>query len=361
MEYITFLYALALFDLFTNVGQRPFPEKRPIYPQYGDEAPSSNNPKDLPDGFLPVLLKYDDNKFVSIDEFKRLEVNLPTQDEESVHGFEEIYFDFNEGANYYFFFTEAELTEAGFNISRKPGFNYWNPEALRWEPRGHVVDSYCADHRFYIVPSGYFAVCYTLKDGKVCSEHPSLPVFEQSDVSSAWCFRNFFGHRTYKSIDFEIAYFFIEFSLEELSNAGVEVPADLTGYRFNPEKATFKEVEKPATPCGWDWITECWRPICDEKDEEERQCCSGKPAFPWYSPMSEWILDERNDVFTYLTNDTDEARRNASLMQNFFLQNDSLYCKCKCYCSNCRSFHLPAKKSEHRPYENDKESRWTCG
>jgi hypothetical protein len=229
MDCITILYTLALFDLFTNVGQRPFPGKRPIYPQYGDEAPSSDDPKDLPDSFLPVLMRFDGEKFVSIEESESFQVNMPAPGEDSVHGFEVL--DFNEGENYYFFFTKAELTEAGFEISRKPGFNYWNPEALRWEPRGHVLENSWADHRFYVVQNGYFAVCYRLNDGSVRSEHSGLPVFEQDDFSTAWCFQDFFGHSQYDpNQDFEQAYFFIEFSLDELRAAGVEVPEDLTGY-----------------------------------------------------------------------------------------------------------------------------------
>jgi hypothetical protein len=364
MDCITILYALAFINLFTNVGRRPFPGKRPIYPQYGDDAPSSDDPKDLPDSFLHVLMNFDGNNFVSIDGSQMLRVNLPTEGEESVHHFEGL--DFYEGENYYFFFTKAELTEAGFEISRKPGFNFWNAEAIRWEPRGHVVENSWADRRFYVVPDGYVAVCYQLSDdGSVKSQHPGLPVFKQDDFSSAWCFQDFFGHHLYdQRRDFGLAYFFIEFSLEELSNAGVEVPADLTGYWFNPDSAIFEEVEKPATPCGWDWITQCWRPICNEKDEEEHQCCSGKPAFPWESSMSNWILGKYNDVFTYLTNNTDEARRNASLMQNFFSRNGGPYCDCKCFCSNCRRFHFPWDGKKHRPYEvtskYNERSEWTC-
>ena len=365
MDCITILYTLALFDLFTNVGQRPFPGKRPIYPQYGDEAPSSDDPKDLPKGFLHVLMKFDGENFVSIDGSQMLRVNLPANGEKSVHDFEGLvpY----EVENYYFFFTEAELTEAGYDISRKPGFNYWNPEAVRWEPRGHLLESSWANHRFYVVPDGYVVICYRLnKNGDVCSKHHGLPVFEQDDFSTAWCFQDFFGHSQYDSRqDFGLAYFFIEFSLEELRAAGIEIPDDLTGYRFNPKSALFEVVEKPATPCGWDPITQSWRPICGAKDDEGSACCSGKLAFPWESSMSDWILKENNDVFTYMTQgDIVKARLNTSLMKNFFSQNGGPYCDCNCFCDNCRRFHLPWEGSIHRPYEvtskYNEESAWTC-
>ena len=318
MVRITFLSRLPPFDLF-RIGSRSFPEKRPIYPQYGDEAPSSDDPKDLPEGFLPVLMLFDGKKFDSIDDSRRLQVNFPAQGEELEHEFEGL--DPYGGENYYFFFTETELTAAGFDISGKPGFNYWNPEAIRWEPRGHVLANSWEDHRFYVVPDGYVAVCYRLNDdGDVRSEHDDLPIFKQNDIKTAWCFQNFFGDRYYDPRqDFELAYFFIEFSFDELRAAGVEVPANLAGYRFNPESAIFEEVEKPATPCGWDWITSCWQPICKAKDKEGSACCSGKLAFPWESSMSDWMLQENNDVFTYITQgNIGEARQNTSLMQNFF-------------------------------------------
>jgi hypothetical protein len=219
-----------------------------------------------------------------------------------------------------------------------------------------------------VVRSGYFSVCYQLSDdGFVKSGHSGLPVFKQDDFSSAWCFQDFFGNHLYdQRQDCGLAYFFIEFSLEELSNAGVEVPADLTGYWFNPESAIFEEVEKPATPCGWDWITQCWRPICNEKDEEEHQCCSGKPAFPWESSMSDWMLEENNDVFTYMTQgDNREARRNSTrLMRNLFSQYGGPYCDCNCFCDHCRRFHFPWDGKKHRPYEvtskYNERSEWTC-
>ena len=77
MDRITILLASALVDLFINIVFRHFPRKRPIYPQYGNEAPSSDDPKELPEGFLPVLMKFDGENFVSIDGSQRLQVKLP--------------------------------------------------------------------------------------------------------------------------------------------------------------------------------------------------------------------------------------------------------------------------------------------
>jgi len=361
MDRITFLMALAMVNLFTNVGQRTFLRKRPIYSQNGYDAPSGNDPKDLPEDFLPVMMVFDGEKFISIDGSQRLQVNLPAEGEESVHDFQEI--DLDEVANYYFFFTKEELTEAGFDISRKPGFNYWNPEALRWEPRGHVLENSWADHRFYVVSNGYFAVCYELyDDGNVCCKNSSLPVFEQNDISSAWGFQDFFSHPQYDSSqDFGLAYFFIEFSLEELRAAGIKVPTDLTGYRFNPESALFEEVEKPATPCGWDPITQSWRPICVAEDDQGTTCTSGKFAFPWQSNMSDWILEDQNVHTCMSQGDIGEARRKTSLMRNFFSENGGPYCDCNCFCTHCRRFHLPGEGSRHRLYGGENIlSEWTC-
>jgi hypothetical protein len=361
MECITILYALALFGLFKRIGSPSFPGKRPIYPQYGDEEPSSDDPKYFPNGFLPVLMKFDGKKFVSIEESESIQVNLPAEGEESLHDFEEG-LDFSEEENFYFFFTETELTVARYDIAQKPGFNYWNPEAVRWEPRGHVLENSWADHRFYIVPNGYVAVCYRLnQNGDVCSEHPDLPVFKQDDIETAWCFQNFFGDRNYDPRqDFELAYFFIEFSFDQLRAAGVEVPANLAGYRFNPETAVFEKVKKSATPCGWDSITKSFQPICEAEDEDGCKCCSGKLAFPWGSSMSGWILREQS-VFTYMTQDHTEAKQNSKLMRNFFSQNGGPYCDCNCFCDHCNRFHLPWEKSSHHPYDGENIlSEWTC-
>jgi len=357
---ITFLFRLALLDLFNSIGSRSFPGKRPIYPQYGEEAPSSDDPKHLPEGFLTVLLRFDGGKFVTIKESESIQVKLPAEGEESLHDFKGL--DPYEGEKYYFFFTETELTAAGYNTTRSPGFNYWNPEAVRWEPRGHVLENSWANHRFYVVSNGYVTVCYTLNaDGDVYSEHPDLPVFTKNDIETAWCFQNFFGHPQYDPRqDFELAYFFIEFSFDELRAAGVKVPANLAGYRFNPETAVFEKVDKSATPCGWDLITKSFQPICEAEDEEGHKCCSRKLAFPWESSMSDWILREQS-VFTYMTQDIGEAKQNSKLMRNFFSQNGGPYCDCNCFCDHCNRFHPPWEKSNHRLFGGENVlSEWTC-
>ena len=359
---IGILYGLFSLVLFSTSGEGSFPGKRPIYPKDGHDAPSGDNPKGLPDGFLPVLMQYDGENVVSIEESQRLQVHFPDQGGESDHDIKSQ--DFDVGQSYYFFFTKQELTQAGIDISRKLGFNYWNPEALRWEPRGHVLENSWADHRFIAVQDGFYPVCYRLKEGNVLSENSSLPFFTQDDVRNAFCFQPFFGNQYYDpNEDFELAYFFIEFSLDELRAAGVEVPEDLTGYRFSPESATFDEVEKPATPCGWDSITESWMPFCTAEDEDEKKCTSGKLAFDWES-RSDWIL-QPNNVFTHLTQDIGEAELNSKLMKNFFSKTGGPYCDCNCFCSNCNRFHLPSEESKHRPVEVNIRSftqtpSWTC-
>ena len=360
MDKITFLYESNMFDFFIPNGLGSFLSgKRPIYPQYGDDSPSCDYPKDLPLGFLPVLMRFDDKNFISIDDSQRLQIKLPAEGDESVHAFEGV--EFNEGENYYFFFTEAELSAAEFEIARKMGFNYWNPKGLRWEPRGHVLENYWADHRFYVVSNGYVAVCYTKNDDSVCSNHPGLPVFEQNIIIFASSFNEFFGHPQYiPRQDFDFAYFFIEFSLDELRACGIEVPAELTGYRFDPESAIFCKIEKPTTPCGWDWITQFWQPICLSENDEGHMCGSQKLTFPWDSTMSNWILNVQN-VYTCMTQDIGDAKRNTTLMRNFFSQNGGPYCDCNCFCDNCRNFHLPWERSKHSPFDgNDILSRWTC-
>jgi hypothetical protein len=362
MDCIRFLYGLFPLVLFSTSGEGSFPGKRPIYPKDEYDAPSGDNPKDFPDGFLPVLMQYDGEKLVSTDKDQRLQVNFSDQGEESDHDLSGM--DFDEEEYYYLFFTKQELTQAGIDISRKPGFNYWNAEALRWDPRGHVLENCWAIHRFIAVQEGFYPVCYRLNknEGNVRSENSSLPFFTQDDVRNAFCFQPFFGNKYYDPReDFDLAYFFIEFSLDELRAAGVEVPADLTGYRFNPESATFEEVEKPATLCGWDSITESWMPFCTAEDDDGSKCTSGKLAFPWESSMSNGMLRNNNNVFTYMTKDHTESRRNSKLMRNLFSQKGGPYCDCNCFCSNCRHFHLPWEKSSHRDYDGKNVlGEWTC-
>ena len=347
---IIFFYGLASLDRFTISSTSAFKGKRPIYSLWDGEE------KEIPLGFFEVLMNFNGQSFTSAD--GRLQIAIPPEGEESDHDFKNL----DDGcAQFFLFFTAQELQNAGYNTTRSLGCNYWNPEAIRWEPRGHVLENSWADHRFYMVPDGYVAVCYTLnKDGNVRSNNPNLPVFTKDDIENAWCFQNFFGHHQYDSSqDFGLAYFFIELSFDELRAAGVEVPADLTGYLFNPETAVFEEVEKKATHCGWDWITKCWQPICEAKDRSI--CKSGNLAFPWESYMSNWMLKENNDVFTYMTKDPTEARRNSIMLRNLFLQYGGPYCDCNCFCDHCNRFHLPWEKSMHRLYHGANVlSEWTC-
>lgn len=339
---IIFLYGLASLHKFIFSSTASFKGKRrPIYSMWDTEE------NEIPSGFYEVLMRIDSNGKTFTSDDQQLQIAIPTEGEESVHDFQSLY---DDGCDqFYFFFTAQELQDAGYNPTRSPGFNYWNPEAIRWEPRGHMLENSWVEHRFYVVPKGYVAVCYTLQDGIFKSEQECLPNFTQEDISSASCFIDNFCQNDDNAI------YFIEFSLEELRAAGIDIPDDLTGFRFNPESALFEEVEKPATPCGWDPITENWRPICGAEDKEGHRCTSRKFAFPWDSNMSEWIIGKTNDVFTYMTQINiryQDPRLNSSLMRNFFSKNGGPYCDCNCFCDNCRRFHLPWETSKHRTYDH---------
>ena len=355
---IIFLYGLASLDKFTFSSTAAFNGKRPIYSLWDSEE------KEIPSGFYEVLMRIGSNgeTFTSAD--RRLQIAMPTEGEESDHDFENL--DDDDCSQFFFFFTAQELRDAGYNPTRSPGFNYWNPEAVRWEPRGHLLENSWANHRFYVVPDGYVVICYRLnKDGDVCSEHHGLPVFTQDDIKTAWCFQIFFDHPQYDpNQDFEQAYFFIEFSLDELRAAGVEVPEDLTGYQFHPVLAQFEAVDKPGQNFGWDSIILRWMPFCTAEDEDRSKCTSGKLAFDWESSKSDWMLKENNNVFTYMTKDPTEARRNSIMLRNLFLQYGGPYCDCNCFCDHCNRFYLPGEESMHRPYEVNspfnEESAWTC-
>jgi hypothetical protein len=353
---ITFLDGLESEDNITFSSTAAFKGKRPIYSLWDSEE------KKNPSGFFGVLMTIDGQTFTSAD--GRMQIAILTEGEESVHDFQTL--DDNEDCSqFYLFFTAQELRDAGYNTHRSPGFNYWNAEAIRWEPRGHVLPNSWDNHRFYNVSVGFVPVCYRLnEDGSVRSQHFGLPVFTQGDIETARSFQIFFGHHLYdREQDFVQAYLFIEFSIDELRTAGVEVPANLAGYRFNPETAVFEEVDKSATSCGWDWITKSFQPICEAEDEDGCKCCSGKLAFPWGSSMSDWILGDQN-VFTYMTQGIGEAKQNSKLMRNLFSQNGGPYCDCNCFCDHCNRFHLPWEKSNHRPCEVksrfNEESYWTC-
>ena len=354
ITFLSFLYGLVQLGRFTFSSKAAFNGKRPIFPFWDSEE------KEIPSGFFEVLMTFDGKNFTSADGL--LKIAIPTEEEESVHDFKTLN-DEEDCSQFYLLFTAQELQDAGYNTTRSPGFNYWNPEAVRWEPRGHVLENSWADHRFYVVPDGYIAVCYRLnEDGDVRSENPNLPVFTKDNIETAGCFQHFFGHHQYDSRgDFELAYFFIELSLDELRAAGVEVPEDLTGFKFDPLSAQFKAVDKPDQNFGWDSISESWMPFCTAKDEDGIICKSGKLAFPWESSMSNWMLNDNNDVFTYMTKDPTEARRNSIMLRNFFSQNGGPYCDCNCFCDHCNQYYLPWEKSSHRLYGGANVlSQWTC-
>ena len=182
ITFLSFLYGLVQLGRFNFSSKAAFNGKRPIFPFWDSEE------KEIPSGFFEVLMTFDGKNFTSADGL--LKIAIPTEEEESVHDFKTLN-DEEDCSQFYLLFTAQELQDAGYNTTRSPGFNYWNPEAVRWEPRGHVLENSWADHRFYVVPDGYIAVCYRLnEDGDVRSENPNLPVFTKDNIETAGCFQH---------------------------------------------------------------------------------------------------------------------------------------------------------------------------
>jgi hypothetical protein len=222
------------------------------------------------------------------------------------------------------------------------------------EIRGHVVESPWADERYYAPKDGYLPVLFKLDvdDNTVTSRVPGLPVFSKEQVKRARSFQKFFEDERYDEHDFEIAFFFIEFSLDELEKAGVVVPLSLEGYKWNPDEGTFEQVEKPTTPCGWDKHTQNWMPICTALDEKAHSCQSGKFRFDDHN-----LVVQNPPVCTHLLRTTYEAK-DMRLMPALFARFGGPYCDCNCYCTNCGNFHLPSERKKHQPYGDG--SGWPC-
>jgi len=341
LKRITFFKGIELFkplDCFIPSSSATFPGKRPIFPQSHDEE------IEIPLGFFAVLFHFDDEKFVSVNE--RLQIAMPSEGEETVHDFNCV--DLDDYSFFYFFLTAQELTDAEFDVMRSPGCNYWNPEALRWEPRGHVLENCWENHHFYNVSDGFFPVCYTLQgDLTFAAKHADLPIFTFERLSTALSFKQFFGDSNYSQLsDRENAYFFIELSLDDLRAAGVVVPEDLTGFNFNPVSAQFEAVDKPGPDFGWDSITLRWMPFCTS-------CASRKLAFDWEKD-SDW-MQTKVEVHCY-----DGGAR--EVMKQLFSRQFGSYCDCNCLCENCGSFDYPWEISSHRLLDGDSNvlSLWTC-
>ena len=223
------------------------------------------------------------------------------------------------------------------------------------ELRGHVLEDRCADHRLYALGPGFCPVLFTLDDDDSCSfssNCPGLPIFLKTKIAVQRCFQPFFSDSHYDPRDLRLALFFIEFSLEELKNAGVEVPSNLKGYKWNPHQVTFEQVEKPTTPSGWDEHTERWMPICTAPDEKAHSCQSGKLRFDDHK-----LVVEKTPFCTHLLRTTHEANE-MCLMPALFARYRGPYCDCNCYCTNCGEFHLPSERKKHQPYGDG--SGWPC-
>jgi hypothetical protein len=215
---------------------------------------------------------------------------------------------------------------------------------------GHVLDNDWDDRRYYASGPGMFPVLFKL-DGDGCnvsSNHPDLPVFPVAKIETARCFKPYFEHPQYDPRDLGLALFFIEFSLEELKDAGVEVPSNLKGYKFNPCEVTFEQVERPTTPCDWDPVTQRWMPFCTAPG-----CASGKLCFDDHQAVV-----SNPPVCTHLLRNIDEVKPYHRYMHLLFSRFGGPYCDCNCYCTNCREFHLPSERKKHNPYKDG--SGWPC-
>lgn len=345
---IIFLYGLVSLDKFTFSSTAAFKEKRPIYSLWDSEE------KEIPSGFYEVLMQIGSNgeTFTSAD--RRLQIAMPTEEEESVHNFQSLY---NDGCSqFYFFFTAQELRNAEYNHTRSPGFNYWNPEAIRWEIRGHVVEDSRADHRFYNVSDGFFPVCYQLNDDDNIYQqsNPKFPVFTENDMTSAWCFQPFFEDSRNNRSD---AFFFIEFSIEELIDFGVEVPENVTGFNFDPLSAQFEEVQKPDGENGWNYVFREWAvPFCASED---CNCNHGNLAFDWMEKS--YLVLKQHPVCSYLARTVDEgltSSQKSNPIMGLFSSQGGQYCDCNCYCRKCKKFYPPSDASKHSLYDDD--SGWKC-
>jgi hypothetical protein len=343
---LTLLYGLVSLDKFTFSSTAAFKGNRPIYSLWDSEG------YEIPSGFYEVLMNSNGETFRSAD--GNLQITIPTKGEKSVHDFQSLY---DDGCSqFYLFFTAQELRDAGYNPTRSPGFNYWNPEAIRWEIRGHVVESFWAEHRFYVVPDGFFPVCYQLndRDNTYQPSNPKFPVFTEDDMTSAWCFQPFFEDSRNNRSD---AFFFIEFSIEELIDFGVEVPENLTGFKFDHVSAQFEEVQKPDGENGWDYVFREWAaPFCASED---CSCNHGNLAFDWEEKS--YLVLEKHPVCSYLARTVDEghtASQKSNPIMGLFSSQGGQYCDCNCYCSNCKKFYAPSHASMHQ--RHDDYSGWKC-
>jgi hypothetical protein len=346
--FITFLRSLCLLNLFIRSDATSFPGKRPIIPESGGcDAPSGENPIEIPKCYRPVLLKFKDNRFVSANGL--LEISLLTEGLGTIHNFEKCYF---EGEKYYFFFTMQELTEAGFDIIRRPNFNYWNAKAIRWELRGHGLENDWQDniHRFYILSPNFYPVCYRLQeDGTFTTQHADFPVFTEHDFRNAECFRSLFEDESQVLRD---AFFFIEFTSQELQSFGVCIPEDETGSKFNPFLAQFETVERPGPKYGWDSIFGEWVPFC--------QSCE-----PGCNKLDFWRFSLVTSVQNVCSVNVQSINFGSTIsypsnpFKRLFSSQGGPYCDHNCYCQHCFRYHDPSEEPEHQP-NPDSKGGWTC-
>ena len=342
------LYVAGSFGLFHEKRMYVFDENdgRPILPKEGSDSPNESNPVRIPEGFLPALTTYD----ASSRSFTNgnLTIFLPDNRyiNDSPHSFQ--YFDEScNGHQFYFFLSIQELADAGINTTKSIGFNYWNPESLAWEFRGYVLENSWTEPHIYIVPNNSYPVCYELnvQDGKLHSGNSKLPIFELGQFESAWCFNPFFS----ESGNVTDAYFFVEFRRSELEKLGLNVPADPTGYQFDPLKVSFTKIEKPGDNYDWDPNCKQWAPICTAMDESNQPCDCIKLVFDWEKQKDLLDLPVCSFRTRNLAEADEKSKQNHKYIESMFAidEGPGPYCVCNCYCGNCGEFYDPSDASLH--------------
>lgn len=327
---------LPVFDSFV-VGESPS-GARPIYPKY-DGCPE--NPLELPQGCLPVLMSFVGKQFVSLCS----QISpIPFSDQEqfkAMYDATDFKYDFNEDQLYYFIFTEQELNDAGVDITRRPGCNHWNPEKLRYEPRAFIIENTYETERNYTTDFGSFPVCYRYEGSTLKSNLESLPIFDVEFIKTSWCFLEYFRKSFFQESDWTSAFFFIEFTSAQLKTARIDVPENLTGYKWDPYNARFEMVERPNyRQHGWDPTTERWMPICACDG-----CESGKLEFRWTEPDRNLLRQALCSYHDQTSDDRDSAHTGKPFLNLFSRRNGSgPYCSCNCFCSEHSVYHPPGEQ-----------------
>ena len=226
-----------------------------------------------------------------------------------------------------------EESTRGFN--RPLGYNFFNMEASRWEPSSHGIDSRLSEHRIYEVELDHFPVSYIFcrDDNKFYPGNSGLPVFEMKYLETTHCAQPFFED-WFGSSD---SCFYIMFTSNDLRAAGIKVPEDHTGYRFDPSSVRFLFSEEPVGH-GWDPFFRQWIPFC---------CTSKELFFDWASfpdGMSTNVCSSK-----YRTPNEAISSRTDCPLVNLFSNRGGPYCCQECYCyDGCKRYYPPEEAKHHK-------------